>query len=198
MRRPMHHLVLCQILQKPRPTTFTCQKELVSPLETPAKVPNQGEASQESHQRDPDLVNNCRDETETESFYGTLPPFKEDNNTLRIGFQNIGGLPAEKGKAKDDFLCSGIKKINFDVFGVAEVNINLTWVNEEDRLAYKSRFWWEHSNMMQAYMKSQNRATKQYGGVAMWTLGKSVYRQNTGKRQGPLRFGKMGLDKIQR
>jgi hypothetical protein len=43
----------------------------------------------------------------------------KNGNTLRIGFQNIGGVPLEAGKAKDNSIRTGITKFNFDIFGIA-------------------------------------------------------------------------------
>jgi hypothetical protein len=50
---------------------------------------------------------------------------KKGDNTLRIGFQNIGGFPIDKGKIKEEILRKGITKWGFDIFGCAETNIRL-------------------------------------------------------------------------
>jgi hypothetical protein len=41
---------------------------------------------------------------------------KKSNNTLRIGFQNIGGIPTQKNKHKDDIIRLGIGKLEFDIW----------------------------------------------------------------------------------
>jgi hypothetical protein len=35
--------------------------------------------------------------------YGDIPPLKQEH-TLRVGFQNVGGVSTTRGKAKDDFI----------------------------------------------------------------------------------------------
>jgi hypothetical protein len=44
---------------------------------------------------------------------------KKSNNILRIGFQNIGGLPATRNKPKDSLLQRGIESYQFDMMGMA-------------------------------------------------------------------------------
>ncbi len=68
---------------------------------------------------------------------------RKEVNVLRIGFQNIGGLPTEKNKLKDDNLRQGISKWEFNVFGLAEINVDWRAISEEDRLFCRTRFWWE-------------------------------------------------------
>lgn len=142
-------------------------------------VPNQREVRQESHWRDPGLTPNCQDEIEEESSYGSLPMLKEDN-VLRIGFQNVGGLPAVRGKAKYDFLRAGINKFDFDIFGAAEVNIDWTWVKEEGSL------------QIQVLVGAQSYDTSLYEiptqiHKAIWRSGNvdpaEISPQNSGERQ---------------
>jgi hypothetical protein len=47
----------------------------------------------------------------------------KNNNTLRIGFQNVGGFPTSPGKLKEDNTRLGLQKWDFDIFGVAEVRM---------------------------------------------------------------------------
>jgi len=41
---------------------------------------------------------------------------------LRVGFQNIGGLPLYRNKLKDDSIRCGITAFDFDIFGLAKIN----------------------------------------------------------------------------
>lgn len=66
---------------------------------------------------------------------------KKEKNTLQIGFQNIGRVPIHKDKHKDDIIRPGISKLEFDIFGIAEVNVNWKYVPEDHRLANRSRHW---------------------------------------------------------
>lgn len=74
------------------------------------------------------------------------PPFQQGTRiheyfgkTLRIGFHNIGGIPIQRGHAKDDFLRQGITTYDFDAFGIAKVNVDWRHVSEEDKLINRSR-----------------------------------------------------------
>ncbi len=68
----------------------------------------------------------------------------KNDNTLRIGFQNVGGFPASPGKLKEDNIRLGLKKWDFDVFGVAKVNLDWRTLKEHDRLPHRTKEWWEH------------------------------------------------------
>ncbi len=49
---------------------------------------------------------------------------KKGKNTLRVGFQNIGGFPTHTGKIKEELSRRGITKYEFDMFGCAETNVD--------------------------------------------------------------------------
>jgi hypothetical protein len=73
---------------------------------------------------------------------------------------------------------------------MAEVNVNWSQVREEDRLANRSRHWWEHNHLSMAYhYKTKVRQKKMFGGVAMWSLGKAAHRI-IGKGQDPRGLGR--------
>lgn len=63
---------------------------------------------------------------------------KKGNNILRIGFQNIGGLPTHAGMIKDEILRRGISKYDFDIFGLAETNVDWRALSEEDKLYFRT------------------------------------------------------------
>jgi len=138
-----------------------------------AGVPSQEHPSTSTNRLEDVLVNHCRD---TEEGCGDLLELKQEH-TSRIGFQNIGGLSATSGSAKDDFLCASITKYDFEMFGIVEVNINWTHLLENDRLYSRSRHWRETCSLIQTHnLKATNRRCNQYGGVAQWTIGKDTNR----------------------
>ena len=47
---------------------------------------------------------------------------------------NVGGLTPHKNTLKDDLLRQGVSTYDFDVFGMAETNLDWWMVKEEDRL----------------------------------------------------------------
>ena len=136
-----------------------------------------------------DPTNRGPEEDTTNDSFGDII-LKKEKNTLRIGFQNIGGVPIQQGKHKDDIIKNGITKLDFDIFGIAEVNVNWTHVSEEHRLVNRSRHWWASSHFASTHNKnSTTRATAQYGGVAMWSIDKAAHRV-TNKGQDPSGLGR--------
>lgn len=56
--------------------------------------------------------------------------------TLHIGFQNIGEISGKKNKIKDNIICCGIEKFDFDIFGLAEANTNWIYIPEANWLVH--------------------------------------------------------------
>jgi hypothetical protein len=135
-----------------------------------------GGAQEESRIR-PGHSTHLRDtEGEGSTHFGDYIQLKQEH-TLCIGFQNIGGIPAKKNRIKDDIIRCGIEKFDFDIFGLAEVNTNWTYVQESDRLVHRSKHWWGGHHFTSAHnIHSTSRRTHQYGGVAMWSIGKASHR----------------------
>jgi hypothetical protein len=61
---------------------------------------------------------------------------KKENNTLRIGFLNIGGFPIKKGKHKEELIRRGITRWEFDIFGCVETNVDWRTVPKENKLFF--------------------------------------------------------------
>jgi hypothetical protein len=72
---------------------------------------------------------------------------KKQKNNLRIGFLNIGGLPFQQDSFKDQELRQGLTALDFDIFGIAEMNIDWRTIPEQDRLYSRTREWWESSHL---------------------------------------------------
>jgi hypothetical protein len=72
---------------------------------------------------------------------------KKQKNILRIGFLNIGGLPFQQDSFKDQELRQGLTALDFDIFGIAEMNLDWRTVLEQDRLYSRTREWWESSHI---------------------------------------------------
>ena len=66
---------------------------------------------------------------------------------VRIGFQNIGGFPVNKNKHKEDIMRQGLMKWDFDVFGVAETNLDWRLCKEEEKLPLRTKEWWDHQHV---------------------------------------------------
>ena len=72
--------------------------------------------------------NNTNDDDDDKGFGDALGPL--NNNHLRIGFQNIGGLSSNNTE-QDKILQYLIQSNSFDVFGISEVNLNWPALREE-------------------------------------------------------------------
>jgi hypothetical protein len=133
---------------------------------------SQGWSTNNGAEQQWDNINNCT----TEDKFGDQITKKEEN-MLRIGFQNIGGLPTQAGRLKDEILRHGISKYDFDIFGLAETNVDWRVPEEEDKLFLRSRFWWDSSSLVTAFNSMQpKQGAHQYGGTALFSLNKASHR----------------------
>jgi hypothetical protein len=102
---------------------------------------------------------------------------KKASNTLRIGFQTIGGFSTCSNTLKDEIIRNGVSTWEFDIMGFAETNVDWRLVSEEDKLAHRTKEWWEtlhlsySSNTTNTPIKS-----KQYGGVALFSINKAAHK----------------------
>ncbi len=55
---------------------------------------------------------------------------KKQNNRIRIGFQNISGMPATNTHYKSIKFLQLLNEYDFDIFGISEVNLNWSKVNK--------------------------------------------------------------------
>jgi hypothetical protein len=111
-----------------------------------------------------------------EEIFGDSIPLKQ-MNTLRLGFQNIGGLPLIGNKHKDDIMRCGISLWDFDIFGIAETNVDWRLVKEEDRLYLRTKEWWESVHISHSFNCSGTPVTaQQYGGTALFSISNASHR----------------------
>lgn len=92
---------------------------------------------------------------------------KKDVNVLHIGFQNIGGMSFNSNSLKDDIVRCRISQWEFDVFGLAETNVDWRLIPEE------------HRPYLCTY--THNQATppikcQKFGGTSLLSLNKSSHR----------------------
>lgn len=147
-------------------------------------TPTSSKCPRTSDTRTTEEVNN----RQYESFGDEIE--RKGKNILRIGFQNVGGLSAQRNTAKDDMLRVGIGKYDFDIFGLSELNVNWRHVPEQDRLFYRTRSWGESIHLATANnCTSDNRETHQYGGTAIISIGKATHRVDT-KGADPTNLGR--------
>jgi hypothetical protein len=109
---------------------------------------------------------------DTESDYFGNYIKKKLKNTLRIGFQNIGGIQKKnKNKLKDDNIRQRCTKYDFDIFGMAETNVDWRLFSEENI------GWWESLHLsIRNCTASKSITPYQYGCSAVWSINESVHR----------------------
>jgi hypothetical protein len=75
---------------------------------------------------------------------------------------------------KDEILRKGISKFDFDVFGLAEINVDWRIPMEEHQLFFRSRFWWDSLSISIAHSKTHpSTGQHQYGGTTFFLPKKS-------------------------
>jgi len=101
----------------------------------------------------------------------------KSNNTLRIGFQNVGGFPIIKGKIIEDNIRMGLTKWEFDIFGCAETNLDWRIIPEEDKFPFRTKEWWETQHISWAHNRTgAPHSTHQYGGTAIFSINHLAHR----------------------
>jgi hypothetical protein len=76
---------------------------------------------------------------------------KNNKDSLRIGFQNVGGFPSNKFKLKEEVLRRGLVKWDFDIFGMVETNIDWRLMKVSDRLPLRTKEWWDSQHVSWAH-----------------------------------------------
>jgi hypothetical protein len=102
---------------------------------------------------------------------------KKQKNTLRIGYQNIGGFSFTSNSIKDDIIRQGINAFEFDIFGLSETNVDWRLIPDQHKLYFRMKPWWEMSHISLAYnIAIPPVARKQFGGTALFSIGTSAHR----------------------
>jgi len=102
---------------------------------------------------------------------------KKEKDKLRIGFLNIGGLSVQQDNFKDEELRKGISTWEFDIFGIAETNIDWRLVPEKDRLFARTREWRESIHLSFSYnVTTPPVDRRQWGGNALFSIDKAAHR----------------------
>jgi hypothetical protein len=107
-------------------------------------------------------------------------------DTLCIGFQNIGGIPAFSSHPKNDALHSFILQHDFDIFGIAETNLGRSAVPAESQFYERTKNVWDETHSSIAYNHTNPSKTRQmikgqstfqqYGGVALLSTTQAAHR----------------------
>jgi hypothetical protein len=102
---------------------------------------------------------------------------KKRQNTLRFGYQNIGGMSFNSNSIKDDIIRQGITAWEFDIVGLSETNVDWRLIPEEHKLYFRTKPWWDTIHILQAFnVANPPVSRKQFGGEALFSLGASAHR----------------------
>jgi hypothetical protein len=100
--------------------------------------------------------------------------YVKNSNTLRLGFQNVS---TQGGKLKEDNIRIGLQKFDFDIFGMAEMNVDWRMLKEHEKLPTRTKEWWEHQHVSWTHNRTfAPRQARQYGGIALFSVNKAAHR----------------------
>ena len=131
------------------------------------------------HARRSQLEGTSEEDTLDITYWGTALTAQKDPKHCRIGFVNINGLGLSSTNNKNQEFYSFITHYDFDIFGMAETNVNWQAVPISDRLHERSRSWWPLRHVSYSYLRQDQalRDTRhQFGGTAVWTRNSMVHR----------------------
>jgi hypothetical protein len=142
----------------------------------PGTVPNPISTRASANRRNAQEFRETARLTTNEDSFGSTIPLKQPN-VLCVGFQNIGGFPLDKTKQKEDIIRSGITSWSFDIFGVAETNLDWRMVPEDHKLHARTKEWWPSLHLSYSFNHTQPPSTPtQYGGTALFSIDKAAHR----------------------
>jgi hypothetical protein len=147
-----------------------------APLESPAIVNDQQDSSSTSG----GSVEDSRGGPQSGDLYigtfGDVISCKQ-NNIVRLGFQNVGGFPAQRRKIKEDIIRLGLHKWEFDIFGFAETNVDWRTLKEEEKLPFRTSEWWDTQHVSWSHNRTcPPRQTRQFGGTALFSINQAAHR----------------------
>jgi hypothetical protein len=148
----------------------------VAPLELLAKVNSKTVAPSDSYGMFEDSMGKPHTGDLYVGHFGDVITCKP-KNTLRIGFQNVGGFPAQDGKIKYDTIRLGLTKWYFDICGLAETNLDWRLLTEEDRLPFRTQEWWDTQHVSWSNNRTAPpRQARQFGGTALFSTNQAAHR----------------------
>jgi hypothetical protein len=145
-----------------------------TPLELLARVNTHTDLSSDSCGSSEDYIGEPHSGDLYVGLFGDVITVKP-KNTLRIGFQNVGCFPGQRGKLKEDLIKIGLNKWEFDVFGFAETNLDWRMLKGEDKLPLRTQEWWETQNISWSHNRTGTpRQPKQFGGTALFSINQAA------------------------
>ena len=90
------------------------------------------------------------------TYWGHALQEQKDPQHCRIGFANIHGLGLFAKHNKNREFYSFTQLYDFDIFGMAETNVNWQVVPIQDRLFERSRSWWQLRHVLYSYLSQDS------------------------------------------
>ena len=114
--------------------------------------------------------------SESEEFFGDKISIK-DEETLRISFININGIPAKNEDYKNMKIYEAIQENQIDILGMTEINRNWNMVEEESKWRERTFGWWESSNTTMGFNVNDSIASNyQPGGTMLISIDRPAHR----------------------
>jgi hypothetical protein len=109
---------------------------------------------------------------------------KTSDDVCRLAFLNVDTFPALASDPKNGTAQATFKKLQIDVWGWVEINVNWLLVKQSDKLEYRFKGWFENTAIITANNKTIKDHIKlkrhQWGGTALVARGKLIH--NIGKK----------------
>jgi hypothetical protein len=114
---------------------------------------------------------------ESNEHFGDQIKIKQDQ-TIRIGFININGLPMTTDNPKNKIIYNSITNKQINIIGLAETNRCWHKLKEKDKWKNRTRGWWESSHSTFGYNTRDGdiATTFQPGGTALISINNTCHR----------------------
>ena len=97
---------------------------------------------------------------------------KKNNNTIRICFQNMNGIPLYSSHNKNGKICNFLTSNSIDILAMSEVNVCWHKINPEERWNERTLKWFTKSKSSFSYLHHDPLADRfQRGGVGIMNIG---------------------------
>ena len=138
-----------------------------------AVVPNRGQRA--SKNLDTAVLRGQKGSAISDHFGDNIS--KKYNNTLCIGYLNIGGLNATSHSYKGNRLQKGITAFDFDIFWLRETNLDWRSIPAQDKLYTRTKEWWEAAHISYGHNRMQPPTTRQqWRGRALLSINKATHQ----------------------
>jgi len=100
------------------------------------------------------------------------------DSTLRICFQNVGGIPHDNVHIKNSQIISFVNSSETDILALSEINVGWRHLPIHQRMHERTRGWWEALHLSLGYYQSDPlvQSAFQPGGTAVLSINQAAHR----------------------